>query len=85
MNYTSEQILELVKKALNELFKLDPARVTPEASLAEDLGIDSIDAVDLLYRIERETGRKIGAEDFRGVRTIKDLVEAIERLPQGPR
>lgn len=85
MTYSSEQILDLVKEALAELFRLDPARVTLEAHLADDLGIDSIDAVDLLYRVERLTGLKIGAEDFRGVRTVGDLVEAIARLPQAER
>jgi acyl carrier protein len=82
MLYTSEQILQMVRSALVELFQLDPARVTLETRLADDLGIDSIDAVDLLYRVERATGRKIGAEDFRGVRTVGDLVNALARLPQ---
>ena len=82
MTYTSEQILEMVRSALAELFELDPARVNREARLSDDLGIDSIDAVDLLYRVERSVGRKIGAEDFRSVRTVGDLVDAIARLPQ---
>jgi len=85
LKYSTEQILDMVKEALAELFKLDPARVTLDAHLSDDLGIDSIDAVDLLYRVERMTGRKIAADDFRGVRTVGDLVEAISRLPQAER
>ena len=77
---TKDEILEQIKASLAELFELDPARITLEARLNEDLEIDSIDAVDLLDGLRRQTGRKISAEDFRSVRTVGDLVEAIYKL-----
>ncbi|MCC7200085.1 MAG: acyl carrier protein [Gammaproteobacteria bacterium] len=77
---TKEQVLALIRDALVEMFELDPARVTPEARLYDDLEIDSIDAVDLLDRVKRLTGRKISAEDFRSVRTVEDLVETLHRI-----
>ena len=70
----------MIHSALVELFRLDPARITPEARLADDLEIDSIDAVDLLEQVKRTTGRKVRAEDFRAVRTVSDLVRVVERL-----
>jgi len=79
---TKDEILEQIKASLTELFELDPARITLAARLNEDLEIDSIDAVDLLDGLRRQTGRKISAEDFRSVRTVGDLVEAIYRLVQ---
>ena len=79
---TKDEILEQIKASLGELFELDPARITLAARLNEDLEIDSIDAVDLLDRLRRQTGRKISAEDFRSVRTVGDLVEAVYRLVQ---
>jgi len=79
---TKDEILEQIKATLAELFELDPARITLAARLNEDLEIDSIDAVDLLDRLRRQTGRNIPAEDFRSVRTIGDLVEAVYRLVQ---
>jgi acyl carrier protein len=57
--------------------------VVPAARLGEDLEIDSIDAVDLIERVRRVIGRKVSPEDFRSVRTVGDLVAAIERLQQG--
>ncbi|MEP7245121.1 MAG: acyl carrier protein, partial [Gammaproteobacteria bacterium] len=42
---SSEQILDMLRSAFTELFEIDPARITPEARLGEDLEIDSIDAV----------------------------------------
>jgi acyl carrier protein len=79
---TQDEILEQIRASLTELFELDPARITLAARLNEDLEIDSIDAVDLLDGLRRQTGRKISAEDFRSVRTVGDLVEAIYKLVQ---
>jgi acyl carrier protein len=79
---TKEDVLEQVQAALVELFEIEPGRITPEARLNEDLEIDSIDAVDLLDRLRRQTGRKISADDFRTVRTVGDLVNAVHTLVQ---
>jgi acyl carrier protein len=77
---TSDQVLEMLRTALAELFELDPGLITLESRLGEDLEIDSIDAVDLLERLRRTTGKKMSPEDFRSVRTVGDLVATIERL-----
>jgi len=79
---TKDEILEQIKVSLAGLFEIDPARITLAARLNEDLEIDSIDAVDLLDGLRRQTGRKISAEDFRSVRTVGDLVEAVYKLVQ---
>ena len=80
---SAEQILEMLRAAFAELFEINPARIVPEARLADDLEIDSIDAVDLIERVRRVIGRKVTPEDFRSVRTVGDLVQAIERLSKG--
>ena len=77
---TRDEILTHVRTVLSELFEIDPSRVTPEANLYSDLEVDSIDAVDLLDRVRRLTGKKVSGEDFRAVRTVGDLVDVIERL-----
>lgn len=77
---TREEILAEIRRMLEELFEIPPARVTLEANLYQDLEIDSIDAIDLMDQVRRHTNRKIRAEDFRAVRTINDLVEAVYRL-----
>ncbi len=41
-----------------------------------------IDAVDLIDHIKRQTGKKIAAEEFKAVRTVNDVVEAVYRLVQ---
>ncbi|CAM3669007.1 acyl carrier protein [Ectopseudomonas alcaliphila] len=75
-----EEIFVTLRSALVELFELDAERVTLDANLYEDLEIDSIDAVDLIDHIKRQTGRKLAAEEFKSVRSVGDVVEAVYRL-----
>ncbi|WP_282364541.1 acyl carrier protein [Pseudomonas sp. PS01297] len=79
---TREDIFNILRDALVELFELEPERVTMEANLYQDLEIDSIDAVDLIDHIKRKTGKKIAAEAFKSVRTVNDVVEAVYHLVQ---
>ena len=75
-----EDIFNLLRNALVELFELDPASISLESHLYQDLEIDSIDAIDLIDHIKRQTGKKITAEDFKSVRTVNDVGEAVFRL-----
>jgi acyl carrier protein len=79
---TSDEVLEQIRSALVELFEIEPQRIVLDARLNEDLEIDSIDAVDLLDRLRKQTGRKISADDFRTVRTVGDLVNAVHAVLQ---
>jgi acyl carrier protein len=77
---TRDQITDAVRTSLVELFELEPERIVPNARLDDDLEIDSIDAVDLVEHLSRAFNRKVSPRDFRSVRTIQDLIDAIERL-----
>lgn len=79
-----DEIFNTLRDAMVELFELDPERITLESNLYEDLEIDSIDAVDLIDHIKRQTGRKVSAEDFKAVRSVSDVVEAVYRLVSKP-
>ncbi len=61
------------------LFEIEPERIAPDTNLYEDLEMDSIDAIDLIDYIKRQTGRKLLADDFRSVRTVEDVVQAVLR------
>jgi len=75
--YSREEVLSTLRDALTELFEIEPERITPQAHLYTDLEIDSIDAIDLIDHVRRQTGHKLEAEDFRSVRTVDDVVQAI--------
>jgi len=77
---TREDIFNILRDALVELFELEPSSISLESNLYQDLEIDSIDAVDLIDHIKRQTGKKIAADDFKSVRTVNDVVEAVFRL-----
>ena len=74
---TEQEVRTLLTDALVNLFEIEPERIKPETNLYEDLEIDSIDAID---HIKRETGRKLQAEDFRNVRTVEDVVQAVLKV-----
>lgn len=61
---TQQEIDEAVREAVIEALALDDDEVTPESTLMEDLGAESIDLLDILFRIERATGVKIQASDL---------------------
>ncbi|MDP8169893.1 acyl carrier protein [Pasteurella skyensis] len=77
---TEQQIQVLLTEALEELFEIDPAKIKLETNLYEDLEIDSIDAIDLIDYIKRKTGHKLQADDFRSVRTVSDVIQAIIKI-----
>ncbi|QGM79969.1 acyl carrier protein [Otariodibacter oris] len=79
---TEQEIYQILVDALGSLFEIDKEQVTLETNLYEDLEIDSIDAIDLIDYIKRKTGYKLQAEDFRNVRTVNDVVEAVKKISQ---
>lgn len=73
-------VYQEVTSLLVKLFEVDPAAITPEARLYEDLELDSIDAVDMIVQLQKKTGKKIKPEEFKAVRTVQDVVDAVARL-----
>ena len=53
-----------VKEAVTEALALDDDEVTPDSTLMDDLGAESIDLLDILFRVEKSTGVKIEASDL---------------------
>ena len=77
---TEQEIREQVREILVEQFEVDASDVQPHAHLYDDLGIDSIDAVDLIVRLKEFTGLRIPPEDFKEVRTVDDVVKVVNSL-----
>ncbi|MEG0009815.1 acyl carrier protein [Aeromonas lusitana] len=75
-----DDIFTKVKATLVELFEVDEDAVTLDAQLYQDLELDSIDAIDLVVHLQKLTGKKIKPEEFKSVRSVADVVEAVDRL-----
>ncbi|MDD5462352.1 MAG: acyl carrier protein [Methylococcales bacterium] len=74
------EILQLLKDIMLEMFEIEPDEVTLEARLYEDLDFDSIDAVDMIVKLKEMTGKALRPEDFKNARTVNDVVEAVYKL-----
>lgn len=77
-----QQIYQEIKALIVKLFEVDADDITMDAALYDDLELDSIDAVDLVVHLQKMTGEKINPEMFKSVRTVEDVVNAIDQLMQ---
>ena len=74
---SKSDIAGVLSKYLQDLFDLPAEKITLGARLFDDLDLDSIDAVDLVVKLQEYTGRKISPSEFKSVRTIGDVVDRI--------
>lgn len=75
-----QQIHQEISSIMVKLFELDAQDIKLDSKLYEDLELDSIDAVDLVVHLQKMTGKKINPEIFKTVRTVEDVVNAIDQL-----
>ncbi len=81
MEITSkEQIFNTIVSILEKDFECPKEKLVPDAQLFSDLDLDSIDAVDLVVKLQHVTGKKVDPESFKQVRTLQDVVDAIYAL-----
>jgi acyl carrier protein len=74
-----EDLTERVIRVIAETQKIPVESITPENSF-EQLKIDSLDAINILFALENEFDVNIPDEDARGIRSLTDLVALVERL-----
>ena len=71
-------VLEKVKMILSNQFDVEEDAITPETNIADDLGADSLDVVDMLMSLEDEFDVEIPDEEIERIRTVGALVTYIE-------
>ena len=72
------QIIEKINAFLVEDFEIDAEKLVPEANFKKDLGIDSLDIVDVVVTVDNLFGVKIKAEDLRTVTTLQAFYDFID-------
>ncbi len=60
-----DEILEMIRSIMQEMFEIEPADVTLASRLYEDFDFDSIDAVDMIVKLKEVTGKAVKPEDFK--------------------
>ncbi|PKK97539.1 MAG: acyl carrier protein [Tenericutes bacterium HGW-Tenericutes-3] len=73
-------IFKRIKEMIVEELNVPEEKITMEARLAEDLGADSIDAVELIMNIEDEFSIQVSDEEAQNIKTVGDLVKYVEAL-----
>jgi len=73
------EIIETVNEFLIDEFEIEENALNPDAHLIDDLGIESLDFVDIVVTIEKEFGFKVKREEITDVRTLSDLYGYIEK------
>ena len=71
---TSAEVLASLRALLAEDFKIPAAKVTPEATFRGNLGMDSLDAVDLIYLVGKTFGIKATVEQFKDLHSVEKVV-----------
>lgn len=76
---TRTEIEEKVKYFLMEDLEIDEEKIQPEARLREDIGIDSLDLVDIVVIVDRTFGFRIKPEEMATVVTLTQFCDYIEQ------
>jgi len=79
-NFTREDIMNKLTEILVDYFEIEKSLIKAETNLFEDLELDSIDAVDMAVKLQYFTDKKISPENFKKIRTVDDVVNAVEEL-----
>lgn len=75
-----EDVQARLRGYLIDMFEVPADRIRPEARLYEELDLDSIDAVDLIVKLQELAGRRISPQEFKSVRTVGDVVDKVHAL-----
>ena len=77
---TREEISCKIKDILAEEFECDRDAIKESTNLFTELDLDSIDAVDLVVRLQKITQRRVNPADFKKIRTFGEVVDIVEKL-----
>ena len=78
-----EIIAKIVNRVFTELFELPPEELTQEKHIFQDLGLDSLDIVDMIVALQKQFGITLRQDErFKKVRTLGDIYNLFEVLFQ---
>lgn len=76
---TKERIMNLLADKLG----YERCEIKEEQDLVTELGIDSLDMVEIIMGIEEEFGLKIDDKEVEGIKTVEDLIKKVENIMKG--
>ena len=79
---SDEEVLVEVKKVLIEEFEVEESLINPEANFYEDLGLDSLDAIDLIVTLNNFYNIEVEPTESEEIRTVQNLIEIVKKHKQ---
>lgn len=76
----SEPVIEVVKQVLADVREIDPAEVTADSLLVDDLGADSLDAIEIIMALETHYDKEFDGEEVEDLKTVGDIVNLVESI-----
>ncbi len=75
---TEQEVIDITNKVFEESFEIEKDKLQPQAHIFNDLGLDSLDIVDLVAALQKSFGVNIRNEEkVRNIRTLQDVYEFI--------
>ena len=79
---TRDEVILLVNESLSQGFEIPAPKLTPQAQLFTELGLDSLDAVDMVVQLEERFKVKLDGDKIREIRSLNDVHELVWALVQ---
>lgn len=76
-NITAEQVREEVRSRVAELTEVDPSEVSDTADFMDELGVDSLMAIELMVALDKEYKIDIPEDEFRQIKNVDQAVEVV--------
>jgi acyl carrier protein len=77
---SKDEVYTRLTHYLTDMFEVPKEKIQPNARLYEELDLDSIDALDLVVRLQEIAGRRISPQEFKTARTVGDVVDKVSAL-----
>ena len=74
---TKEEITRIINNFLIEEFEIDENQISPDAHLKDDLGLESLDFVDIAVIVQKEFGLTLKGEEMTAIKTLQNLYDYI--------
>jgi len=82
---TRNEIIEKINETMINEFEIPADKIKPEAKIVDDLGLDSLDAVDMLVFLEDAVNTRLETEKFKQARTLNDIYDLVFEVLNTPK
>jgi len=76
-NITAEKVREEVRNRVAELTEVDPSEISDSADFMDELGVDSLMAIELMVALDKEYKIDIPEDEFREIKNVDQAVEVV--------